>query len=77
VIGTVIKLANDHRPLPERFGYAIDAIRTTEQKSDSASCTADLMRVYKDSAVYAVNSVSYSVVAKPNGEIEVTVRGLP
>ncbi len=73
----MLKIAQDHQPLPERSGYAIDEIRTIEQKTESVSCTADLMKVYEKSTVFAVNSVRYTAVAKPDGQWEVTVHGLP
>lgn len=73
----MLKIAQDREPLPERSGYAIDQIHTIEQKTDSVSCTAVLMKVYEKSTVFMVDTVSYSAVEKPDGQWEVTVHGLP
>lgn len=74
---TVLSLAQKHAPLPERFSYVLDAIKVVEAKEDVASCTADLMRVYRESAVYQSTAITYTVTRKPGGGLYVNVENLP
>ncbi len=78
VTETVLRLARKQSPLPDRrFDYDMDGIKVVEQTPDSASCPADLMRVYEGGTVYAVMPITYTVTLRPDGELEVAVRGLP
>lgn len=74
---TVLGLAQKHAPLPEHFSYFLDEIKVVESKDDAASCAADLMRVYRDSAVYQSTRITYTVTRKADGELYVSVEYLP
>lgn len=74
---TVLKLANDHAPLPERFSYVIDEVKTVDAKENASSCTADLMRVYKEEYVYRSSTIRYTVTRKADGSLYVSIENLP
>jgi hypothetical protein len=74
---TVLSLAQKHAPLPDRFSYVLDAIKVVATKDNEASCAADLLRVYRESAVYQSRAITYTVTRNPDGELYVSVENLP